>query len=103
MLINYTMWSSNLFFFFSHPAVSRVFYSPGFSETRFFRVQVFRVQVFLSPGFQGPGPESGSRIWVQVLEVLEVAEILHKVKLLLKIVLKALFSWLCKSFLFDLN
>ena len=51
------MWSSNLFFFL-HPAVSRVFHSPGFSESR-----IFRVQVFLSPGF------SGSRFWFQVLEV----------------------------------
>ena len=66
MLINYTMWSSNLFFFL-HPAVSRVFHSPGFSESRF-----FRVQVFLSPGFSGsrffrvqvfqdPGPGSAPR------------------------------------------
>ena len=70
MLINYVMWSSNLFFL--HPAISRAFHSPGFSEPRFFRVQVFqgpgfsqsrffRLQVFLSPGF------SGSRFfWVQV-------------------------------------
>ena len=82
MLINYTMWSSNLFFFF-HPAVSRVFQSsgffraqvfqgdgfsgsrsfwvrvfqgPGFSESRFFRVQIF----------QGPGPgfrSSHKTVW----------------------------------------
>ena len=80
MLINYAMWSSNLFL---HPAVSRVFHSAGFSESRFFRVQVFqslgfsesrffRVQVFQGPDFsesrffrvqifQGPGPGSGSR------------------------------------------
>ena len=47
-----------------HPAVSRVFHSPGFSESRFFRVQVFlspsfsvsrffRIQFFLGPGFSG--------------------------------------------------
>ena len=46
MLINYTMWSSNLLFL--HPAVSRVFHSPGFSGSRF-----FRVQIFLGPGFSG--------------------------------------------------
>ena len=40
MLINYTMWSSNLFL------------HPGFSE--FFIVQVFRVQIFQDPGFSGP-------------------------------------------------
>ena len=57
MLINYTMWSSNLFL---HPAVSRVFHSSGFSGSRFFRVQVFQ-----GSGFSG----SGSRVWAQVLEV----------------------------------
>ena len=82
MLINYTMWSSNLFSFL-YPGVSRVFHSPGFSESRFFRVQVFLstgfsgsrffcVQVFQGPCFsesrffwfhvfQSPGPGSGSR------------------------------------------
>ena len=62
MLINYTMWYSNLFL---HPAVSRVFRSSGFSESRFFRVQVF----------QGSGfSDSGSRVRVQVLSPgLEVA------------------------------
>ena len=79
-----------IFFFFF--AVSRVFHSRSFSEPRFFRIQVFqgsgfsdysffraqvfqgpdfsgsrffRVQAFLGPGFSG----SGSRVWVQVLEV----------------------------------
>ena len=76
MLINYVMWSSNIFFFL-HPAISRAFHSPGFSEPRFFRVQVFqgpgfsgsrffRVQVFQGPD---PGSGSGSRVWVQVSEV----------------------------------
>ena len=79
MLINHTMWSSNLFFFFLlFPAffIVEVFQSPGFSGSRFFRVQVFqstvfsgprffRVQIFQGPGFSG----SGSRVWVQVLEV----------------------------------
>ena len=47
-----------IFFFFWHPAVSCVFHSPGFSESRFFRVQVFQ-----DPGF------SGSRFfWVQVFQ-----------------------------------
>ena len=36
------------------------FQGPGFSESRFFRVQVFQ-----GPGFSG----SGSRVWVQVLEI----------------------------------
>ena len=52
---------------------SSVFHSPGFSESRFFRVYVFQgpgfsearffwVQVFQVPGFL----DSGSRVWVQV-------------------------------------
>ena len=56
--------------------IVQVFQSPDFSGPKFFMVQVFlspgfsgskffRVQVFLSPGFSG----SGSRVWVQVLEV----------------------------------
>ena len=71
-----------LLIFFLHPAVSRVFHSPGFSKSRFVRVQLFlspgfsrsrffRVQVFQRPGFsgsrffrvyvfQGPGTGSGS-------------------------------------------
>ena len=76
MLINYTIWSSNLFSFL-YPAVSHVFHSPGFSESRFFRVHVFQVpgfsgsrffwvQVFLVPGFSG---SRFFRVWVQVLEV----------------------------------
>ena len=44
----YTMWSSDLFFL--HPAVSRVFHSPGFS------------------GY-------GSWVWVQVLEVAVLLQI----------------------------
>ena len=61
MLINYTMWSSNLFCIqvFPNFSLSR------FSESRFFRIQVFlspgfsvsrffRVQVFLAPGFSRP-------------------------------------------------
>ena len=51
-----------------HPAVSRVFLRPGFSESWFFRVQVSLGQVF-----QGPDPGSESRVWVQVLEVAEKA------------------------------
>ena len=43
--------------FLVHPVVSRDFYSPEFSESRFFRVQVF----------QGPGPGSGSKVRVQGL------------------------------------
>ena len=54
----------------------QVFLSPDFSASRFFRVQVFQgpgfsgsiffwVQVFPGTGFSG----SGSRVWVQVLEV----------------------------------
>ena len=53
-----------LLIFFLHPAVSRVFHSPGFSKSRFVRVQLFlspgfsrsrffRVQVFQRPGFSG--------------------------------------------------
>ena len=38
----------------------QAFLSPGFSESR-----IFRVQVFQGPGFSG----SGSRVWVQALEV----------------------------------
>ena len=79
MLINYTMWSSNLFFFCIQlfPAF---FYSTGFS---FFRVLVFQspcfsgsrffwVQAFLGRGFSG----SGSRVWVLVLEVAVVVSFL---------------------------
>ena len=51
VLISYNMCSSN------HFSISSGF--PCFSRSRFFRVQVFRVQ----------GPESRSRIQVQVLEV----------------------------------
>ena len=96
MLINYTMWSSNLFFCIqSFPAFFIVhnFQSPDFSGSRFFSVQVFQdpdfsgsrfflVHVFLDPGFSGSiffrihvqdlGPGfsgSGSKVWVQVLEV----------------------------------
>ena len=74
------------FFFFCiqlFPAffIVQVFQSPGFSKSRF-----FRVQVFLSPGFsgsrlfrvqvfQGSGPGSGSRVWLQVLEVAELNEV----------------------------
>ena len=68
VLINYNMWSSN------HFSTSSRF--PRFTGSRFFRVQVFQgpgfsrsrfswVQVFHGPGFSG----SGSRVWVQVLEV----------------------------------
>ena len=78
-LINYTMWSSNLlsapssFFFLSAPAffIVQVFQNPDFSGSRFFWDQVFKgpdffwVRVSLGPGFSW----SGSRIWVQVLEV----------------------------------
>ena len=99
MLINYTMCSSNLFFcielfptffivqnfqspHFSGPSFFwvQVFLSLGFSGLRFSGSRFFKVQVFLSPGFsgswsfrvkvfQGLGPGSGSRVWVQVLEV----------------------------------
>ena len=41
------------------------FQSSGFSESRFFRVQVFLGLGYSGPGFSG----SGSRVWVQVLEV----------------------------------
>ena len=63
-----------LLIFFLHPAVSRVFHSPGFSKSRF-----LRVQVFLSPGFsesrffrvhvlQGPGFSGCTFFWVQVFQ-----------------------------------
>ena len=57
VLISYNLWSSN------HFSISSRF--PCFSRSRFFRVQVFRVQVWV--WVQDPG--SGSRDWVQVLEV----------------------------------
>ena len=74
MLINFTMWSSNFFFFCIQlsPAflIVQVFQSPGFSGSSFSRVQVFLSPSFSgSRVFQGPGPGSGSRVWVQVLEV----------------------------------
>ena len=62
MLINYTMWSSNLFCciqLFPSFFWVQVFLGPDFSGFRFFWVQVF----------QGSGPGSGSRAWIQVLEV----------------------------------
>ena len=52
MFINYIMWSSNIFFFL-HPAAYRVFHSPGFSESRFFRVQVFQDLGFSESSFSG--------------------------------------------------
>ena len=52
VIINYTMWSSNLFLY---PA-----FFPRFSWARFFRVHVIQ-----GPDFSG----SRSRVWVQVLEV----------------------------------
>ena len=47
---------------------------PGFSGSRFFRVQVFQGPGFSGSKFfrvqdPGPGSRSGSRVWVQVLEV----------------------------------
>ena len=61
MLINYTMWSSNLFFApscFSRFSGSRffrvqVFQGPGFSGSKFFRVQVQG----LGPGFRSSPEE----------------------------------------------
>ena len=43
----------------------QVFQGPDFLGSRFFSVQAF----------QGLGPESRSRVWVQVLEVADVKEI----------------------------
>ena len=58
VLINYTMWSSNLFFCIQlFPAFFIIV--QNFSGSRFLRVQVF----------QGPDPGSGSSVWVQVLEI----------------------------------
>ena len=60
---------------------SNPIFIPGFSRSRFSGSRFFRVQVFQGPGFSGPrffrvqvfqGPGfsgSGSRVWVQVLEV----------------------------------
>ena len=48
-LINYIMWSFNLFT--ASSCFPHFSWRPGFSGSRFFRVQVF----------QGPGPASGSR------------------------------------------
>ena len=69
------MWQNLSNLFFLHPAVSRVFHSPDFSESRF-----FMVQVFLSPGFsgsmffkvrdQGSGPGSGSRFQKQPSKIM---------------------------------
>ena len=59
MLINYTIWSSNLFFCIQ-------FFSRVFHSLEFFRVQVFLVQVFQGPGFS---ESRFSRVRVQVLEV----------------------------------
>ena len=62
VLINYTLWPSNLFF--AHSCLE-------FSGSRFFRFQVFlesqffRDQVFLGPGFS----RFPSRFWIEVLEV----------------------------------
>ena len=56
MLINYTIWSSNLFFcirLFPAFFIVQNFQSPDFSRSRFFRVQFFWVQVFLGPGCSG--------------------------------------------------
>ena len=58
MLINYTMWSSNLFLCIQLLPEFFIVQSPDFSESRF-----FRAQVFVSPGF------SGSRFfWVQIFQ-----------------------------------
>ena len=54
VLINYIIWSSN------HCSTPSCF--PRFSGSRFLRVQLFQ-----DPGFLG----SGSRIWIQVLEVAQ--------------------------------
>ena len=61
--------SAYLFYVFNDPCFSgsmffkvQVFLGPGFRGYRISYIQVFCVQVF-----QGPG--SGSRVWVQVLEV----------------------------------
>ena len=102
MLINYTMWCSNLFFciqLFPTFFIVQAFHSPDFSRSTFFRVQrflgpgcsesrFFWVQIFQGPGFSGPGfsgsrffrvqvflgpgSGSGSRVWVQVLIVAEI-------------------------------
>ena len=66
------------FFLFYATSCFPPFHSPGFTESSFFRAQVFqgpdfsesrffRAQVFQDPGFSG----SGSRVWVQVLEVAQ--------------------------------
>ena len=77
MLINDTMWSSNLFFFFAS------YYFPRFSWVRFFRVQVFL----------GPTPGSWSRVWIQVLEVNDVKQLYwnHTSAWVLSILLFSLF------------
>ena len=86
MLINYTMWSSNLFCCIQlFPALFIVqdFQGPDFSGSRFFWVPVFPspgfsssrffwVQVFLGPGF------SGSRIFRARVQVLEVSFFMNK-------------------------
>ena len=72
VLINCTIWSFYLFsasscfprFSWSRFFRVQAFQSPGFSESGFSGSRFFSVQVFL-----GPCPGSGSRVWVQVLEV----------------------------------
>ena len=78
MLINYAMWSSNLFCciqLFPSFFIVLDFQSPNFSWSRFFWVLVFlgpgfsRFRFFWVQVFQGSGPGTGSTAWIQVLEV----------------------------------
>ena len=80
VLINYTMWSSNVFL---RPAVSHVFHGPSFSGfmfsmvcifqgpcfpgSRFLLSEFFWVQVFTFQVFQGPGLCGSRFLKVRVL------------------------------------
>ena len=66
VLIKHNSLQSNIFF--------NLIFFPGFSGSRLFKIQVFQGPGFSGSRFfrvrvQGPGPGSGSRVWVQVLEV----------------------------------
>ena len=76
MLIDYIIWSSNLFFFasscFTCFFIVQVFQSSSFSGSRFFRVQDFQGPGFSESRFfrvcvQGPSSGSWSRVRVQGL------------------------------------